>query len=276
MDHETVIYQSDGKEASGATPRPDPGQANEPKAAKGATGEVSLSLPQEDENLPKKPMRRNLTRWIGNFLIVISLVGIIITFFPILLVEVNFKIQQIKGTTFSVDKPPQSGFGSLLNQDDQPTLITPVSTEFAIVVEKIGANSVVVPNVDASDPAIYNQALKKGVAQAAGSAMPGQNGISFLFAHSTLNPWDVPRYNAVFYLLRTLEIGDRVIIYYQGRRFNYAVYDKQIVGANDVGFLRKQYNESVLVLQTCDPPGTTWKRLLIFARPEVQNATNAT
>lgn len=220
--------------------------------------------------LPKRVRR---VRMLGNFLVLVAVVGLIVTFWPVFSAEFNFRLGQLRGKQYFVNPSTSdssgqnSGFGQMLGQESK-TILIPKSTEFGIVVEKIGANAPVIANVDASNKKIYNQALQEGVAHAAGTAFPGEKGITFLFAHSVLNPWDVPRYNAVFYLLRELTIGDRIIIFYQGRRFDYLVTEKLVVAPNNTSVLNRAVDSSTLVLQTCDPPGTTWRRLLIVAKLE--------
>ncbi len=217
---------------------------------------------------PKKfSARAVIFRFLGNALILISIAGLAFTVYPIAKAEISYKIGKFLGKTFSLDQsqPQRTTFGDLLGRP-APIILTPKSTDFGIVVEKIGANAPIVANVNAGNPREYNRELQKGVGHAAGTAYPGETGLSFLFAHSVLNPWDVPRYNAVFYLLRELEAGDRIVIFWQGRRYDYIAFDKKVVDASDVQFLYQNYSEPILVLQTCDPPGTTWRRLLIFAK----------
>lgn len=213
------------------------------------------------------PTRALIFRFLGNFLILISIAGLAYTLYPVAKVEISYKINKFLGKTFKVEsqQPQGTTFGDLLGRP-APVILTPKSTDFGIVVEKIGANTQVLANVNAADQREYNRELQKGVAHAKGTAFPGEAGLSFLFAHSVLNPWDVPRYNAVFYLLKELEAGDRIVVFWQGRRYDYITFDKKIVGPTDVQFLYQNYSEPILVLQTCDPPGTTWRRLLIFAR----------
>lgn len=224
----------------------------------------------EIEEKKTKPLRGKLFKILGNFLIIISLSGLGFTFYPIAKVEIAYRIGQIFGQRFQLNQEglgqtEKTNFGELLGKP-APTILVPKSTDFGIVVEKIGANAPIISNVNAGNPQEYNTKLQRGVAHAAGTKFPGQAGLSFLFAHSVLNPWDVPRYNAVFYLLRELAAGDKIVIFWQGKRFDYLVYDKKIVAPADVGFLYQNYSESILVLQTCDPPGTTWRRLLVFAK----------
>lgn len=223
----------------------------------------------------------------------IGLLTIILVIEPVITDEAKFRILQISGGRYvlpkvvtSADQPgnqtsPESGssgqvteqteqgrqgFGNLLLGGSE--MVVPVSTDFGIVIEKIGANAKVIKDVDPSNEQSYIQALAEGVAHAKGSAYPGEKGNTYLFSHSTDAPWNIIRYNAVFYLLNKLDIGDKVIIFYQGRRYDYVVYDKTIVSGSDTHFLSDSYQEPVLTLQTCDPPGTVLNRLVVRARLE--------
>ncbi len=211
-----------------------------------------------------------LIRLIGNLLIVISLVGIAFTFWPVASAYIGRLTDKITGKKYEaapVVSTTQS-FGSLLgNPDPNLKVLVPKDPNFSIIVEKIGADAPIIPNVDASNKSLYNAALKKGVAHALGTSFPGQPGVSYLFAHSTDTIFNVPRYNAVFYLLEQLTAGDKVIIFFNGRRYDYLVYETKITEATDVSYFTLKTEEEILVLQTCYPPGTTWKRLLVIAKP---------
>lgn len=207
-------------------------------------------------------------RTIGNFFILSSVVVLLVAFGPFLASEIGYRVNRVQAKTFSLDKPPGPTFASLLKKPP-PLLIEPVNKQSGIVVEKINANSTVALNVDAGNEPEYKRVLKEsGVAHAKGTALPGEKGNSYLFAHSVGNPWDIAQYNAVFYLLRELEPSDRVVLYREGWRYDYRVYDKKIVEPTDVSFLTAQYDEPTLTLQTCWPPGTVLKRLLVFAKLE--------
>lgn len=142
-----------------------------------------------------------------------------------------------------------------------------VDPHFSIVIPKIDAKANVIPNVSTQDKSEYEAALQKGIAHAAGTYFPGQGKNIYLFSHSANFDFDVTRYNAVFYLLRKLEIGDRVIVYFSDDRFVYEVEDLFVVSATDTKWLTDKYDSEVLFLQTCDPPGTTWRRLVVKAKP---------
>lgn len=220
-------------------------------------------------------------RTIGNFLIIMSLLMIAKTFLPALYQEGLYAFRQLRQVKTKVvsapkssavaaakNKPAGNPFLSLLAklQSDQEIII-PKDTNFSIVIPKIAANSNIISNVDSSSYEEYIKALQNGVAHARGTAFPGDNGHIYLFAHSTDTIFNVGTYNAVFYLLYKLETNDEVYIFYQGKKYLYRVLNKKIVNPEEVQYLTRQSNKEFLTLQTCWPPGTTLKRLLIFAVP---------
>lgn len=143
--------------------------------------------------------------------------------------------------------------------------IAPVNTEFSLIVPKVGINAAVIPAVNPAKPGEYQEALKKGVAHASTSFFPNEDGTVYLFSHSTNYDWFVKDLNAVFYLLKNLETGDLVVLFYKGARYTYKLTDKQIVAPTAVSFLVPQPGAKRLILQTCWPPGSTTERLLLFA-----------
>jgi sortase A len=147
-------------------------------------------------------------------------------------------------------------------------VLTAVDPNFSILIPKIGASERITPNVDSTNTEEYLTALQTSVAHAKGSVFPGFNGNVYLFAHSTDNWWNVGRYNAVFYLLKDLVPGDEIVVFFEGKRFNYVVKQNWVGEATEVNFLRdSQGGEQKLILQTCWPPGTTWKRIFVEAVP---------
>lgn len=144
-------------------------------------------------------------------------------------------------------------------------VIRPVDEEFGIVIPKIGANAKVVANVDWKDGAVYQRALTQGVAHAAGTAVPGQPGNIFVFAHSGIDFYEAVRYNAVFYLLNKLEPGDEITLTYQRQKFLYRVTEQKIVAPEDISYLTGDPARETLTLMTCWPAGTTLRRLVVVA-----------
>lgn len=201
-------------------------------------------------------------RFFGYLLFFVGLFSIFFLLGPLIRAEIKYRTDRILGVKRSVSN--SGTLGDLKNPQENE--IIPVSTDFGLVIEKINANAKVVANVNAADEKSYVAALHAGVAQALGSTPPGVPGNLYLFSHSTDAPWNIIRFNAIFYLLRELEAGDRVIVFYQNKRFDYIVFDKIIVSPTDVSYLTNRYNFPVLTLQTCDPPGTLLNRLIVRAR----------
>lgn len=138
--------------------------------------------------------------------------------------------------------------------------------QFGLVIPKIGVDAPVIPQVDPNNYKDYMRVLKKGVALAKGSSYPDQNGVSYIFAHSTnLNPYWISYYNAVFYLLNKLKPGDQIFIWYHNKKYTYIVNRVFITSKDDKSFLFS--SQKKLVLQTCYPPGTSLKRLIVIAYP---------
>lgn len=210
-------------------------------------------------------------RFTGYLLFFVGLITFVFLLGPLTAAEVKYRIDKIFGVKRTIANVVTSDdLSDLSNLSDlrspKDSQILPVSTEYGLVIEKINANAKVVPNVDASNEASYTQALTQGVAQALGSTPPGQPGNLYLFSHSTDAPWNIIRFNAIFYLLRELEAGDRIIVFYASKRYDYIVFDKIIAKAEDVSYLTNKYDKPVLTLQTCDPPGTLLNRLIVRAK----------
>lgn len=218
-----------------------------------------------------------LVRTLGNVLIAISLFGLIFTFWPIASAYVHRIGDKLAGKKYEAAPlvSTTQSFGSLLGQPD-PNLkvLVPKDPNFSIIVEKIGADAPIIANVDASQKSIYNNALKRGVAHALGTSFPGQAGVTYLFAHSTDTIFNVPRYNAIFYLLGELKTGDRIVLFFGGKRYDYFVTESKITEASDTSYFTLKTEEQILVLQTCYPPGTTWKRFLVIAKPASLSPTS--
>jgi sortase A len=135
-----------------------------------------------------------------------------------------------------------------------------------ITIPALFIDSPIVFNVDPNDEKMYRAALSKGIAHASSTAFPGSgSGLGYYFAHSS-TPQFMTRYNAVFYLLDKLKTGDEISIFHEKKRTDYRVTTKEFTEPTDVSFLTRAYKKETIVLQTCWPPGTTKKRLLVYAQ----------
>ncbi|MPM48774.1 hypothetical protein SDC9_95501 [bioreactor metagenome] len=145
----------------------------------------------------------------------------------------------------------------------------PINNTFSVSIPKIGAESKIIANVSPYNEKEYLSVLSKDeVAQSSTSSFPGmgKNNTTYLFAHSTQQGLSMVRKNSVFYLLGELTNGNSIYLRHNGNLYQYKVYDKKIISYKEAEYLNyKDETREVLILQTCWPIGTNWKRLLIFA-----------
>ncbi len=130
---------------------------------------------------------------LGLISIVSAIIIFVATFYPVIMVELNYQLKQTQGGL------------------EVKRVIIPKDSDFGIVIPKISANSKVIPNVDPYNNIEYQVALTKGVAHAMGTSLPGYAGNVFLFSHSSVNFYEANRYNSIFYLLDKLEKGDEIV-----------------------------------------------------------------
>lgn len=199
----------------------------------------------------------------GFLCLALSFCGFILFLSPILSAEIKYRLNQ----TSSQPGSTISGFGQILWLDKKG-IISPADWNFSLIIPTIGINTKVENSVDPNNDKEYEIALKSGVAHAKGTSFPNQSGTVFIFGHSTDYPWNISRYNAYFYPLKYLKEGEEVIIVYKGKTFLYQIVEKNVVEASDLESLVSKDGEKRLVLQTCWPPGTTWKRLVVVASPK--------
>jgi LPXTG-site transpeptidase (sortase) family protein len=154
-------------------------------------------------------------------------------------------------------------FNPLLTPDG--SAISPVNTDFSLIVPSIGINAPVIASVNPAKTGEYQEALKEGVAHASTSYLPDQNGTVYLFSHSTNYEWFVRDLNAVFYHIKNLEEGSLIVVFYKDNRYTYKLREKRVVGPKEVSYLQPQSGHRNLILQTCWPPGSVAQRLLLFA-----------
>ena len=186
----------------------------------------------------KKQNNNKISKNIGNFLILGSIILFILLFYPLISVYLfPPKVQSIE---------------SLPNN--------------YISVPKIHAQAPLNFNVDPFNETEYQEVLKKGVAHAKNTSLPGEKGSMFIFAHSSGNPIEISNYNTIFLKLGELQKNDEIQIKKDNKIYTYKVTEKKVVWPSEVEYLEQEKDQ--LILQTCWPIGTSLKRLLIFAIPE--------
>ncbi len=139
---------------------------------------------------------------------------------------------------------------------------------FSIEIPKLQIFAPVVDNVDPFDSAQYHDALTRGVALSKTGVKPGEKGTVYIFAHSSDFPWRITRYNTIFYKIGDLQKGDSINIRYNHALYTYSVTSQKVVWPSEIQYITNT-QKNQLILQTCTPIGTSFQRLLIFAKPRM-------
>ena len=119
-----------------------------------------------------------------------------------------------------------------------------------INIPKLGINFVVVQGTAASD-------LSEGPGHYVGTPLPGQAGNAAIAGHRTT-------YQAPFYNLNEMQLGDPIYVTTLQGRFHYQVISNQVVSPSDVSVLAATPNPE-LTLTTCNPRFSDTQRLVVQA-----------
>lgn len=197
----------------------------------------------------------------GTALVAVSVLLLLVTFSPVIREEIKYQLWPIHSDALVLSDTEAKN-----RKESEGPVMVPVDEDFGIVIPKIGANARVIADVDWQDARVYQEALVKGVAQARGTALPGEAGNIFLFSHSGVDFLEANRYNALFYLIDKLVLGDEITLFYRGEKFVYQVKEKKKVAPEDLSALiGSGEGDETLTLMTCWPAGTTLKRLVVIA-----------
>jgi LPXTG-site transpeptidase (sortase) family protein len=208
----------------------------------------------------------------GCLLLLVAGIVLLWNFAPVIKLELDYQLTSLKQTlhlaTDNQDQVPD--FTGLIADSTGSSDNTTGNTDnrdFYIIIPKIQADARIIPNVDPYDIVAYAKALAFGIAHAAGTALPGQNGNTFLFAHSGRNFYDSSGQNVQFYLLDKLAIGDRIYIHYLGTVYTYEVFETKRVWPNEIQYLTNQnFDYNQLTLSSCWPAGVNYQRQLVLAK----------
>lgn len=144
-----------------------------------------------------------------------------------------------------------------------------------VIIPKINVQIPLDFTTKTTDEKAFEEALDRGVAHYPTTALPGQQGNTSFFGHSSNNIFNPGKYKFAFVLLNELVPGDKFYLTYQGTVYTYQVYDKKVVAANAVEILNPVPDKkATAMLVTCDPPGTTLRRLAIWGEQISPNPNN--
>jgi sortase A len=157
-------------------------------------------------------------------------------------------------------------------------------------VSNITTPEIIIPKLNLQLPVNYTESstnesdiendLNSGVVHYPSTALPGENGNTAYFGHSSNNIFNPGKYKFAFVLLHTLEKGDTFYLAYNSKIFVYQVFSKTIVPPSDVSVLNPiAGHTATATLITCDPPGTSINRLVVSAdqiSPSITNNASTT
>ena len=166
--------------------------------------------------------------------------------------------------------PPNSLEGSQPNNAEIPAHLLPLYQSMAqLPIPTPGPEQAIqiqIPAINVDAPVVQGDSweqLKKGVAQHAGSADPGQTGNLVLSAHNDV-------YGEIFRHLDRLGQGDKIIIYTATRSFAYIVASVQIVSPTAVEVMAPTpYPMATLI--SCYPYMVDSQRIVIQANLQTGN-----
>jgi LPXTG-site transpeptidase (sortase) family protein len=149
----------------------------------------------------------------------------------------------------------------------------------SVTVPKINIQIPINFSVSTTEESLIEDGLKSGVVHYPSTVMPGQNGNGAYFGHSSGNIFNNGKYKFAFTLLHDLTTGDLFYINYGGKTYAYRVFDRQVVPPSAVSIINDtRGKQATAQLITCDPPGISTNRLVIWGEqisPSVTTNTNA-
>lgn len=133
-----------------------------------------------------------------------------------------------------------------------------------VIIPKINVEIPVNYTETSTDENVIENDLQSGVVHYPTTVLPGQNGNTAFFGHSSNNIFAKGKYKFAFVLLHTMVPGDTFYLTYQSKVYVYKVISKSIVKPTDVSVLGPVAGQTATAtLITCDPPGTSLNRLIL-------------
>jgi len=148
----------------------------------------------------------------------------------------------------------------ILNTDG----VAPSSTP-EVIIPKINVEIPVDYSLTSNSEEEVQKGLESGIVHYPTTVRPGEKGNAAFFGHSSNNIFNPGKYKFAFVLLHELAPGDIFYLTYEGKAYTYKVYDKQIVSPDQVSVLNNvEGKTATATLITCDPPGTSLNRLVVW------------
>lgn len=149
---------------------------------------------------------------------------------------------------------------------DQVTSVAPAASRGTRPAPAPLAKRLVIPKIGVNVEIVFGtnqeEALNRGIWHIPGTSSPDKGGNTVLSGHR-FRFLSGPR---TLYLLDKVSKGDPIIVYWNGKEFDYVVTGSKIVKPNQVDILDPT-DDPRLTIFTCSPLFTTKERLVLFAKP---------
>ncbi len=153
-----------------------------------------------------------------------------------------------------------------------------------------GSTKIIIPKINVEIPVDYNVAsmaehdiqkgLENGVVHYPSTTLPGEVGNAAFFGHSSNNIFNPGKYKFAFVMLSNLQSGDIFYLTHNKKVYTYKVFEKKVVNPDETWILNPvEGKPATATLITCDPPGTTLHRLVVWGEqitPDPSTNTTAT
>ena len=137
--------------------------------------------------------------------------------------------------------------------------------EGSIEIPKIGITAPLV-FADSSDQKELEEALDLGVLHFPDSVFPGEVGQTIILGHSAPPGWPRIKYDWVFTDLNELVAGDEIHVFFNNKKYEYAVTRKVFLErGEEISREGLTNSENMLILISCWPPGRDSKRIAVEA-----------
>ncbi|HEX8762332.1 MAG TPA: class D sortase [Candidatus Saccharimonadales bacterium] len=160
----------------------------------------------------------------------------------------------------------------IVNSDSVAASETP-----EVLIPKINVQIPVVYDLNTTAETAVQKGLEDGIVHYSTTVKPGEQGNAAFFGHSSNNIFNKGRYKFAFVLLHELQPGDTFFLTYNKKVYTYRVYDKKVVPPTEVSVLDNIPGKTATAaLITCDPPGTSTNRLVVWGEQISPDPAGAT
>jgi len=147
----------------------------------------------------------------------------------------------------------------------------------SVTVPKINIQIPVDFALESFDESAIENRLESGVVHYPSTVLPGQNGNGAYFGHSSGNIFNNGKYKFAFTLLHDLTTGDLFYITYGGKTYAYQIFAREVVPPSQVSVIHDtKGKQATATLITCDPPGLSTNRLVLWGEQISPNPSTNT